>query len=337
MAKRTADQIGQIPEPVCHRHLQTNQTAMSPTVSAIIPTYNRAHLLPKTLESVFAQTRPVNEVIVVDDGSTDNTAEVIKSYGSSVRYIRQANAGAGAARNHGMRAARFDYLAFLDSDDLWVPEKNELQMAFLNEHPEVDFVFGDMANFSDESDDAKPEIKDPQLHKYFVENACNLEDLFSCLLIENMIPTPSVMFRRSCVERVGFMDEHLKIAEDLEYWLRVSLCCRCGFLDGVLVKRCRHQGNLINNWAECHQHHAWVLERTMQSNHGISRRAQRLIKKKLADLYYDLGSYYFKQRQFSKCRSYLLMGGPRHRIDWKRLVKLKVSSLFGHPIEVPKP
>ncbi|HET7536321.1 MAG TPA: glycosyltransferase family A protein, partial [Candidatus Didemnitutus sp.] len=135
-----------------------------PTVSAIIPTYNRAHLLPAALASIFAQTQPVDEVIVVDDGSKDNTADVLRTYGDRVRYIRQQNAGAGAARNHGMREARGDYVAFLDSDDLWMPEKNARQQELLRAHPEIDFLFGDMANFSSENDPIEAEIKDARQH-----------------------------------------------------------------------------------------------------------------------------------------------------------------------------
>jgi glycosyltransferase involved in cell wall biosynthesis len=303
---------------------------MTPTVSAIIPTYNRAQFLPRALGSVLAQTQPVNEIIVVDDGSTDNTAEVIAAYGNSVRYLRQHNAGAGAARNHGLREARCDYVAFLDSDDLWVPEKTALQLAFLQSNPGVDFLFGDMANFIAENDNGEAEIKDPQAHQYFVENAAHLKKLFECLLIENTIPTSSVIFRRSCVAQVGFMDEKIRIAQDLEYWLRIALHCRGGFVNAILSKRRRHPGNLINNWAECNEDHARILEQTRKANPGISRHTQQIILQKLASLYYDLGSYYLKRRAFSASYSFLRLGGPRHAFDWKRSMKLTASACLRH-------
>lgn len=94
----------------------------SSTVAAVIPTYNSAHLIRRALDSVVAQTRPVDEIIVVDDGSTDNTEEVVKAY-AGVRYIRQENSGAAIARNNGIFAAQSEWIAFLDADDEWLPDK----------------------------------------------------------------------------------------------------------------------------------------------------------------------------------------------------------------------
>lgn len=301
---------------------------MNPTVSAVIPTYNRAHLIKAALESVFTQTHRVNEIIVVDDGSTDNTAGVIASLGASVRYIRQENAGPGAARNRGMREARSDFIAFLDSDDLWVPQKVALQLEMLRAHPVLDFIFGDMANFTANSDNAEAEIKNHGTHRYCVDNAADLKELYECLVVDNTIPTPTVLYRRSCVERVGFFDQELRIAEDLEYWLRVSLLCRCGFLNRVLAKRFRHEGNLINNWAQCNESHAQVLERTLLANPNLSVQAKRLTNEKLAKLYYDLGSHYFKRHNFSRSQDFFQKGSPRHAFDWKRSLKLRLSSLL---------
>jgi glycosyltransferase involved in cell wall biosynthesis len=109
-------------------------------ISVVIPSYNSAELLPEAVGSVLAQTRPAEEIVLVDDGSEDDTAEVCGRFGAAVRYIRQANAGASAARNTGIAAARGDWLAFLDADDLWEPEKLELEVAALGRHPEAAFA-----------------------------------------------------------------------------------------------------------------------------------------------------------------------------------------------------
>ena len=114
-------------------------------VSVIIPTYNRRTLLPRAIDSVLAQTRAVEEIIVVDDGSTDGTGDMLRErYGDRVRHVWQSNAGVSAARNHGMRLARGRYLALLDSDDEWMPEKTALQVAFLDARPEFGMVVCDV-------------------------------------------------------------------------------------------------------------------------------------------------------------------------------------------------
>jgi glycosyltransferase involved in cell wall biosynthesis len=112
-------------------------------VSVIIPTFNRAGLLPEALESIFSQGWPALQVIVVDDGSTDHTPELIASYGSKVEYTWQPNQGAGSARNRGLELARGSVIAFLDSDDLWLPQKLRVEMALLDQFPEAGAVFSD--------------------------------------------------------------------------------------------------------------------------------------------------------------------------------------------------
>ncbi len=111
-------------------------------VTAVIPTFNYAHYIESAIDSVLAQTYPNIELIVVDDGSTDHTAEIVRDYGRRLRYIYQENGGIGAARNTGVRAANGDYLAFLDADDHWEPEKTEWQLAVLQQQPSLDIVYG---------------------------------------------------------------------------------------------------------------------------------------------------------------------------------------------------
>ena len=113
------------------------------TVSVVIPTFNCAAYLEEALRSVLAQTHPAREIIVVDDGSTDATASVVASFGAAVSYVFQANAGVAAARNAGMARARGDYIAFLDADDYWAPDKLETQLRLMAACPDVDLVCTD--------------------------------------------------------------------------------------------------------------------------------------------------------------------------------------------------
>src|SRR5215813_12555730 len=119
------------------------------TVSAVIPVYNNRPYVAAAVRSVLSQTRPPDEVIVVDDGSTDGTAEALVPYRASIRYVYQENRGEPAARNRGVREAQGEYVAFLDGDDLWHSNKLELQMEYLRKQPSCALVYTDMSTFDE--------------------------------------------------------------------------------------------------------------------------------------------------------------------------------------------
>jgi glycosyltransferase involved in cell wall biosynthesis len=297
----------------------------APTVTALIPTYNRAHYVVQAVDSVLGQSRPVDEIIVVDDGSTDNTAEVLGRYGSRIRYIWRENGEAAAARNLGIREAKGDYIALLDSDDLWKPDKMKLQMKLLAEHPGIDFLFSDYSNFSDEADNEAPEIKNQEIHDYLAANAPNLTEIFDCLLVENVIPTSTVVFRKSCLERTGYFDEGLPPVEDFDLWLRAARVCRFGFVNAVVTKRRRHSGNLINQWTKLNMVYAGILVKTLNSVANLTGKSRKNLSGKIAQVHYDLGSCFLKERNFAKAYEYLRQpAGNCWNPKW--LVKLMVSA-----------
>ncbi len=197
-----------------------------PAVSVIIPTYNRARLLPRALDSVFAQTCPDFELLVVDDGSTDDTRSVIARYADPrVRYLPQKNGGVSAARNRGLREARGEFVAFLDSDDEWFSQKLALQLQRFSELPEdVGVLYG-----GTEDDDGRGNRN--------VRRPAHRGDLYSKLLLINVIHgTSGVMIRRSVVATVGFFDEMIPAIEDYEYWLRVGRFFKFDFIDEPLIR-----------------------------------------------------------------------------------------------------
>ena len=212
----------------------------NPKVSVIIPTYNSAQFIVETLESVFAQTYKNYEVIVVDDGSTDNTKEVLKPYMSKIRYIYKENGGPASARNVGIKNARGEYIAFLDSDDLWLPEKLEKQVRYFEEHPQIYMVFADCIRFGEEVSNTPRNDT-----KYLISN-----DMFVNIWWYNIVPTSTVMVRKSCFEKVGFFDEakELETTEDTEMWLRIARECEVGYLREVVTKyRVRMSGYSRSN------------------------------------------------------------------------------------------
>lgn len=202
----------------------------------IIPTYNRRDLLPRALDSVLAQTMPVDEIIVIDDGSTDGTDDMLRArYGDRVRYVWQPNAGVSAARNHGLRLAQGRYLALLDSDDLWLPTKTELQVAFLDTHPDFGMVVCDVERV--DSDYRHIDV--------FRRRDTLREDgwVLRWVLHNPALAPASVLMRREVVEQLGGFDEGLRTAEDLEFHLRVARHWKIGVVEQALVRAMRgHDG-----------------------------------------------------------------------------------------------
>jgi glycosyltransferase involved in cell wall biosynthesis len=199
-----------------------------PQVSVIIPTYNGAHLLARAIQSVLGQTFRDFELIVVDDGSTDNTKELVSNIGDErVRYIRhEKNRGPSAARNTGIKAANGPYIAFQDSDDEWMPDKLEKQMrAFANAPSEVGVVYSGFWRIKDDQKTYIPssriEPKDGNVH--------------SLLLKSNFIGTPVVLMKRECFEKAGMFDEELPMLEDWELWIRISKYYQFKYINEPLV------------------------------------------------------------------------------------------------------
>jgi glycosyltransferase involved in cell wall biosynthesis len=206
-------------------------------ISVIIPTYNRAELLAETLLSALEQTLADREIIVVDDGSTDRTSEVAKTFQDRIIYLRQPNSGPAKARNAGIRLAKGKYIAFLDSDDLWLPEKLELQYRFLEQTASIGLVFTDVMWFSN------GQVLLPSLRERYQLYS---GQVFEKLLFDNWIATSSVLVRRECLEEVGGFDEDPQImyVEDWNLWIRLARQYQFALVDKVLVKRRYHPHRL---------------------------------------------------------------------------------------------
>lgn len=198
----------------------------SPKVSVIIPTYNRAHLICRAIQSVLDQTYQEFEVVVVDDGSTDNTEVVVLSFGSEkIRYIRHGtNRGVAAARNTGIRNARGEYIAFQDSDDEWYSNRLENISGIMEDRKDIDFIFsygkiikngeiiGEVGKAPWSNDLPKDEL---------------VIRLFSC----NFIALQTVVVKKEKVLAVGGFDESFPSAEDYELWLRLIPICSVLYVD----------------------------------------------------------------------------------------------------------
>lgn len=215
----------------------------NPMVSVVIPTYNRAHLIEEALDSVFAQTFKDYEVILVDDGSTDGTEALVKRrYDGKVKMIRQENQGISGARNTGIANASGKYVAFLDSDDKWLPEKLAQQTAYMEAHPEIGLLSTKLARY-DLGDKQEVEICPSEFPKSFSE----------LLNGRNHVPTTTTMIRRECFAKAGVFDRTLPVAEDWDLWLRISEHYGMACLDDVLAEHRDHAQKTTQNLAKTYE------------------------------------------------------------------------------------
>jgi glycosyltransferase involved in cell wall biosynthesis len=205
-----------------------------PLVSIIIPTYNRAWIVRDAIDSVLGQTYADFELIVVDDGSTDRTPEILNSYGDRLRVIRQANQGVSAARNRGIGASSGPLIALLDSDDIWLPEKLTVQVDFFKKHPSALIC---------------------QTEEIWIRNGLRVNPgkrhrkpsgvIFERSLDLCLVSPSAVMVRRALLEVVGLFDENLPACEDYDLWLRVGCRFPVHLIDKPLtIKRGGHEDQL---------------------------------------------------------------------------------------------
>ncbi len=198
-------------------------------ISIILPTYNRDRLIMRAIQSILNQTYTKWELIIVDDGSTDSTQQIVQSMGEQrISYIKnEQNMGAAHQRNHGVKLAHYDYLAFQDSDDVWIVDKLEKQVNYLSKHAEFDMVYSSFVNHH--LDGCKVQVPNDQIGE-------REGNLLSTLLINNVIGTPTILVKKETFENNRGFDETLCALEDWDFVLRVSESSRIGFIPDVLVE-----------------------------------------------------------------------------------------------------
>jgi len=190
--------------------------APAPRVSVVIPSYNRSGLLQAALDSVYAQTWKEFEVLVVDDGSTDDTEAMLRPYVAErgLRHLRQANRGPSAARNRGIEAARGQFVAFLDSDDLWLPIKLSVQMARMAACPAAVMCYSNLLHFNPDNG---------AINVRYRRQAVRSGDLYLALIYKKLhCAPPTLVVRKEIAERVGGFDEALRLSEDRDFNIRIA-------------------------------------------------------------------------------------------------------------------
>lgn len=262
-------------------------------VSVIIPTYNRARYICRAINSVINQTFKDLEIIVIDDGSTDETKGILVPFNGKIKYIYQSNQGISGARNRGIEEARGEYIAFLDSDDWWAPEKLAEQVKVLDANPRVGIVYSRMPiiNEKGEKIGMKPAGASGRNFKELLE-------------IWGDLPTSTVMTRRECFEKVGVFDPALPPMEDIDMWLRIARFYDLYEIEGkILAYYFRHSEQATSNKMKVYDGLVRIYTKILKSYPEAPR---NLMAKRLASNRYMLSRTCFDKKFYPKALTNLV-------------------------------
>lgn len=202
-------------------------------ISVVIPTYNRQDFIKKAIQSVQNQTVKIDEIIIIDDGSNDNTKEIIKDL--NIKYIYQENSGVSKARNRGIKEAKNSWIAFLDSDDVWNDTKIEKQINFHKQNPHI------LLSHTDELWIRNDKIINQKKHQQKPSGFCFLDNITSC-----KIGPSTVMMHKDIFDDIGLFDEDLKVCEDYDLWIRISNKYEIGLIDEKLMTKYAGHANQLS-------------------------------------------------------------------------------------------
>lgn len=297
-----------------------------PKISVVIPTYNRAGCVGDAIDSVLSQTYADYEIIVVDDGSTDETRKTLERYGDRIRYIHQENAGVSAARNRGIMEARGEWVAFLDSDDEWLPEKLSMQMECLSRHPDVIGLVCDVEIVMGEQTRKLFEIRN-----YLGHSGCqrNVRPLISVL--NSMFATPSWVFKKQAIEAAGFFNEGISLYEDLEFSTRIALQGSWGIVSQALVRVFRKTSDSLS--AQHVREHTItprnliLIYQNLKQTSSLTLTEQQYVRKRLSEQYFSLG---YELMRLKSCEPYFqyLISSMKEDLSLKSFVKLVLLLLL---------
>jgi glycosyltransferase involved in cell wall biosynthesis len=284
---------------------------INPRVSVIIPTFNRREYLPVALDSVLAQTYTDYEIVIIDDGSTDDTRDILAPYEQRIRYFYQQNSGIAAARNRGIEESRGAYLALLDSDDYWLPGKLALQVEGLEKNPQWGMVATRCSSISPDGRFRR--------HNRPGKSGWILTDLFK----SNFIRTSSAMITRECLDQVGLFDTALPECEEYDLWLRIAYRYPIGFINQSLtVYTDNPHGVSTDSLAGRH-----VRITVLEKEYLRECIPPALYRRRMARNYHYLGRHYLRRGQRSEGKKYLRQALQRNPLDLKNLLHYTLTLL----------
>lgn len=307
-------------------------------VSVVIPAYNVAAHIGEAIDSVLAQDYAPVEIIVVDDGSKDDTAEVVSSRFPQVTLIRKANGGAATARNAGIRQAQGEFIAFLDADDIWLPGKLKAQVAYFRAHPDVAM---NCTGFSQWVSDDKGVFPDPL--SVIPDQAGVASDaidrelsgwVYHKLLLRSFVWTTTVMMRRALIDKIGLYDESFRLGQDYEYFLRASRETEIHRLSRAYALYRQHPGSATARGLD-YNYAARVIDGAQRKWGLASPNGERIseheFRERLHKIHYMCG-YLFLQRgnprtAFAEFKL-AVRNKPRHLKSWAYALLTGARAIF---------
>jgi glycosyltransferase involved in cell wall biosynthesis len=291
-------------------------------VAVVVPCHNAASYLARALDSILAQTHGDLRLFAVDDGSTDETPNILKGYSDYGFCFRQERAGQAAARNRGIRMSDSPYIAFLDADDYWLPTKLERQIAVLRQNPSVGLVCSDCET-----------IKQGQFVGAHFGRAKvpPTGKLFERLVRDCFVFTPTVVVRRKCLEEVGLFNESLSVSEDFNLWLRIAARWEIAVVPEVLAVRDTHpEGLSLSTRPEIYlENGIAALENVKSACNELSSAESRALQDAIAERYYVYGSHLLATGARTESRTKLSAALRRQPALGRAWVKFGLSFLPG--------
>jgi glycosyltransferase involved in cell wall biosynthesis len=310
---------------------------IEPKVSVIIPTYNREELIGAAIQSVLAQTYTNVEIIVIDDGSTDNTKNVLERFKGMIRYLWGQHKGTAHARNMGMEAATGKYIAFLDSDDQYYPYKLQVQVEFIESHPEIGMVYTEFSGVEPDGSIDPYHIR--KYHPNYEKKGWSYEDIFSekgeysSVAVEQPIPfymgnvfsytlfgtfisSNTMLFSKEVLKKVGYQNEAYQYGEDYDFTVRIAKYCRAAFLDLPTYKLFYHDNQstrfaAVENSRDPQKITKWIglmelfIAVVMENGYNdpeFYSKNKVLVDDRLLSLYCDIGKRWLSNGDSRKAR-----------------------------------
>lgn len=266
-------------------------------VSVVIPAYNCSSYIGDAIDSVLRQSYQDFEIIVIDDGSTDGTGELVRTRYPIVRYVKKDNGGASSARNEGIRLSKGEYIAFLDSDDIWMPDKLEKQIAAFGNDSRIGMVFTDNDCFI--GDKRLPSNFDK--HKHLMTG-----DFVRNVFLYSHVATPTVMVKREVFDTVGYFDQGLATAEDDNMWMRISLNYPVSLINEILVSCGLSPNSLSRTPGNIYKGVFRNIQLITTKYPLLYERLKDLISIKLAKLMFETGYTLFNKGENKASRRFFL-------------------------------
>ncbi|MBN1894536.1 glycosyltransferase [bacterium] len=292
-------------------------------VSVIIPTFNGARTIRNTVQSALDQTYANLEIIVINDGSTDHTEEILKGFGNRIRVLTKPNGGPGSARNMGIRHCTGDYVAMLDHDDLWVKDKIALQVPLFDNDPRIATVFSDAFLIQADGRCHRRCFQEARPYRGFV---------FRQLFERNFIPNLTSITRKELIEEMGYFDEsgEMLTTDDYFMWLKLATRYAFDYIDQPLAYFRQHPDNFSGHLESfCHDI-LRTLSKTEQNFPDHIVKMRRCRDRRISRLHYILGRHYLRNGRYADSRQALIQSLKIDRMNIKSVLVSMFVGLKSH-------